>query len=421
MMMERFISTNMYSSSMKRMDTFDRRLFLLPKIRLLAIILFISIQSVSQAASIESARTKFQAGQFKSAMSETNTLLKANSRNSSVLFLRAQIQSESQQVDSAIQSYRQLIDLDPSHLQAYNNLAALYAQKGELKLASETLEQAIKTDPVFTTIYTNLRTIYMDLSQKYYRQALKLKPENTLSQIATIDVDNGVDQILSEEVQVVPQSIQEAINTTVATGPTDSSKTRTTRLPKDIKTAATTPVIPVPMNQPASATLPVLAPKPKTKTKTNVVPKPKPVANVVVAPKPSPSPKPKTRPKPKAKPEVVPVKVADHASQVRKALLSWANAWSNRDAAKYVKAYVGTYTTQGKSHEDWIAGRRWNFKNKKYIQVTLSNISVKADGRTYRASFRQKYDSNTYKDAVNKQLIFVLKGGRWLISKEISK
>jgi tetratricopeptide (TPR) repeat protein len=185
-------------------------------IKLVFFLIFSGSLSIVQAATIQGARDQYRAGKLEPALVNTNALLKADPNSVPVLFLKAQIESENQDLNGAISTYKKIIALEPGHLQAYNNLAALYAQQGKLKQASTILEQAIRSDPVFTTIHANLRAIYVDMSQKHYRQALKLKAENNTTQIATIDIDNSVDQILSEEVQVMPDSIQDAINTTIA-------------------------------------------------------------------------------------------------------------------------------------------------------------------------------------------------------------
>lgn len=365
-------------------------------IKLIFILLICSIVSSVQAASIQEARSLYQAGKYKAAMEQTNALLKGSPGDIPALFLKAQINSENQRVDTAINTYKQLLALSPGHLQAYNNLAALYAQQGKLELASETLEAAIRTDPIFTTIHTNLRAIYMDMSQKHYRRALKLKTEDSPTQIASIDLDDGIDQILNQEINVVPQSVQEAVNTSVITG-----SARSNRKPEQ-KTNALAPE--------KTTTLAV------TKSPTNIAKPVSPKADVAVAVAPkkaetkvAPA---TTKPEPKATPNL--------AREVKQALLSWANAWSNRDAQKYVSAYLGNYATSGKTHKDWAAGRRWNFKNKKYIKVALSDIRIQADGDQYRASFKQQYESDSYKDVVNKELLFVRHAGRWKIAKEVT-
>lgn len=370
-------------------------------IKLVFFLIFSGVLSISQAATIQSARDYYRAGKLELALVNTSALLKANPDSIPALFLKAQIESERQGLDEAIATYKKIIVLEPGHLQAYNNLAALYAQQGKLKQASAILEQAIRSDPVFTTIHTNLRAIYVDMSQKHYRQALKLKPENNNTQIATIDIDNSVDQILSEEVQVMPESIQAAINTTIASVDKRAKnkiglKPQTTKTSTPVTQSVATLKADESVKKPTTQTTAIIAAKPKEK--------PKQVAEV--------------QPQPKPKPEPFPKK--DPGKEVINALLAWANAWSNRDATNYVKAYLENYATPGKTNEAWAAGRRWNFKNKKYIKVTLSNIHIQPDGDQYSATFKQQYQSDTYKDVVNKELRFVQQSGRWKIAKEVT-
>jgi hypothetical protein len=389
------------------------------RISLALLLVFGGAIFISQAASIQEARVQYHAGKLDPALEQTNVLLKTNPDSISALFLKAQIQSENRQLDQAIATYKTLIVLDPEHLQAYNNLAALYAQQGKLELASETLEQAILTDPVYTTIHTNLRAIYMDMSKKHYRQALKLKPEGSSTQIASIDLSDNTDQILSEEVQVVPQSIQAAINTTIVRNSVTSNRTsRASESIEPILVAKNPQKVEAEPSSKAKNTAVVTAPAKPTKTpelvaSTNIVGSADTaktsVAQATVKPVSDAKPVPKVAPK------------ADPAHEVKKSLLSWANAWSNRDVKRYTASYKKNYAPAGKTHKDWVAGRRWNFKNKKYIKVSLSGIRIKADNKRYRATFKQRYESNTYKDVVNKEIIFVRQNGQWKIAKEMTK
>lgn len=405
------------------------------RLKLAFLLIFFSVLSMAQAASIEDARNLYHAGKLKSALADTNELLKADPESVSALFLKAQIQSESRAVEKAIDTYTRLIELQPSHLQAYNNLAALYAQQGKLELASKTLEQAIQTDPVFTTIYANLRAIYTDISKQHYRKALKLKAEKPKTQYASIDISDGTEQILSEEVLAVPLSIQAAINTTVANNTVVKKSTS-----RPLAAPSVAPAPPTPDPVVASKPKPVAAP-PKTpapvvasKSTAQAVVSPEPVRVVSaetkvpgklekkpekeVEKKPVAKAREKLAEKPKESPETD-AKI-DPEREVKVALLAWANAWSNRHTKQYVAAYVNTYATPGKNNKQWAASRRWNFKNKKYIKVTLSNIRIQRDGKRYRVKFMQQYESDNYQDMVNKELLFVKQDERWRISREIT-
>ncbi len=324
----------------------------------------------AHSASISLAQEAFTNGQYKQALLEINGVLSAQPDSSKALFLKAQIQANNKQADSAITSYRELIRITPNHMEAYNNLAALYAQKGQLKLASETLENAIKTDPLFSTIHSNLRTIYTDLSQQHYRLALKLKPQNRTTQLASV----GAQAPLTH--------------------------------PK-----ASKPIV-VATNKAAAPRAKVLAPvkvAPKKIAKTEPVPKAvvKAKAKIVAPAKIN-------------KPVVKKTITTDSATQIKRNLLAWANAWSNRNAEQYAKAYQKSYATSGKTHAAWLAGRRWNFKSRQFIKVTLSNISIQPKGKTYTARFLQKYQSDSYEDSVNKELVFARQGKSWKIISEQS-
>lgn len=350
---------------------------------------------LAHASTVSDARKAYQAGDLQSALNEINTVLQTEPNNISALFLKAQISSNNKHHAEAIKSYQKLIQLEPHHLEAYNNLATLYAQQGELELASKTLEDAIKTDPVYSTIHTNLRAIYMDMSQKHYRLALKLRPQDSQTQLLAINTRNSSNQIISHEVQIGKPPAQEV--------------------------AATAPV--------AKTSNPtVLRPKPSAQALTEGAQKeiaePKPVLTPTVTQKPASKPKPelkiaKTTTITKVKETTKPASQPN--GEIKQALLAWADAWSNRDAKKYVNAYREQYATSGKTNQDWAAGRRWNFKTKKFIKIALSNISIKADGNKFRAFFRQAYESDTYKDVVDKELIFVRQSGQWKIAIELER
>lgn len=376
-------------------------------LKLSCVLLCTGIISIAQAADIGTARSRYQSGQLKQALAETNRIIQSQPGSVDALFLKAQIQADTSNTNAAIDSYKAVIAIDPEHMESYNNLAALYAQQGKLELASEALENAINTDPVFATVYANLRAIYIEMSKKHYRQALKLKPAQRRTQIAAIDIGSNNEQILDQEILLVPESIQAAVNTTV-----------TAKIEKPIAVAQPVPVAKTaaPKKVP-EATKAEATDTQQQKPKEKAIKKPEAKkAAAVVEPKGT---EPKTTKPKTAEPKKAQAR-ANPEIEVKKALLSWANAWSNRDADKYIKAYRKGYAPIGKTTKDWAAGRRWNFKTKKYIKVTLSNIKITSNDKKFRAKFKQSYESNTYKDVVKKELVFTKEAGRWKISAERS-
>lgn len=339
----------------------------------LCCVLGFSFSLTAQAVSVNDAQNTYRDGNIEQALNEISNVLQSEPDNVLALFLQAQILSESKQNQAAIKSYQQLIQLAPRHLEAYNNLATIYAQQGKLELASKTLENAIKTDPIYNTIHTNLRAIYMDMSRKHYRLALKQKPQKSQTQLLAINTGNSANQIIHKTVKIGTNATLVATAKTEPIIQTESQQIRLTEA--------------------ASVTASKSKPKPKV-IKTATIAKKKPQANSSAA--------------------------ANVNGEIKNALLSWAKAWSNRDVVKYVNAYRNNYATGGKTNEDWVAGRRWNFKTKKYIKVAISDISIKADGDKYRTVFKQTYESDTFKDLVSKELIFVKQNGRWKIELERS-
>lgn len=118
-----------------------------------------------------------------------------------------------------------------------------------------------------------------------------------------------------------------------------------------------------------------------------------------------------------AKPEPVPV--IDYASQVKSAVIAWAESWQAQDVDGYLGSYVPNFTPENKSHTAWKKLRRARLTNPKRIDLNLSDIQVNVlDDRTAVATFTQAYRSNLYRDKVSKQLQMIESNGVWLINSE---
>jgi len=86
-------------------------------------------------------------------------------------------------LNKAIKYYEKAIELDPNLAQAYNNLATIYSQNGNMDKAQICLQKAIKLKPDFCDAYINLAALYLninefDLVEEYYFKALNLKPNS---------------------------------------------------------------------------------------------------------------------------------------------------------------------------------------------------------------------------------------------------
>ncbi len=317
--------------------------------------------SVSGGATLSMAKSLYSKGEIAPALTEIKGLLVAEPDNTDALFLQAQLLYEAGQLKQSIRAYQSIIESNPAQLEAYNNLAAIYAQHDNLQAASEVLEKAMHVDPVYATLYDNLRAVYWDMSKRHVRAALKLKRTNNPAQLATIE----------------------------------------SPLPDTVLDTTTTTLIPI--------TEPKTEPKTELKTETK-----KPAKVVAKVEKKTEAMVTKNVPKDKPAPTLT------DEQKVKSLINRWAAAWSSKNAVKYVSFYSSAYHSVGKSRKQWIAGRRWNFKSKKYIKVKADKLKTRKSGGSYITQFRQSYESDLYRDKVLKELHFVRQNGDWKISQEIT-
>ncbi len=117
-------------------------------------------------------------------------------------------------------------------------------------------------------------------------------------------------------------------------------------------------------------------------------------------------------------PAPAPVAAAAPAPEdlVLAAVQAWAEDWSRRDAKAYFAHYADDYRPQSGTRKDWENRRRHIIERAVLIEVRIESPKVErlADGHA-TLSFDQYYRSNTYQDAVRKQLDMVERDGRWLI------
>ncbi|MBU3543078.1 tetratricopeptide repeat protein [Polynucleobacter sp. MWH-Loch1C5] len=100
--------------------------------------------------------------------------LTANPRNVQLRFLSSRIQLEEGQIDAAQKTLIELTQQFPELPEPYNNLAAIYAHKGQLEEAKEYLELALKVQPSFPTALENLGDVYTRLAARAYGRAVQL-------------------------------------------------------------------------------------------------------------------------------------------------------------------------------------------------------------------------------------------------------
>ena len=137
----------------------------------------------------EEARKQYSAGlkeasalvkdrQFENAQKKLDALLLQRPREPQARFLKGVVETEKGRTDAAISVFRALIEDYPELPEPYNNLAVLYAQKGDFNGARLALETAIRTAPDWPVAHENLGDVYVRLAAAEYDRAAKLDRDN---------------------------------------------------------------------------------------------------------------------------------------------------------------------------------------------------------------------------------------------------
>ncbi len=104
---------------------------------------------------------------------------------------------------------------------------------------------------------------------------------------------------------------------------------------------------------------------------------------------------------------------------VEQVVLAWAAAWSRQDLDGYLGAYVDQYAPPGTDHQAWKNLRTSRVTNPAYIRVGLDNMQIKMMKNKAIVTFKQRYESNTFRATDNKTLVLELLDGTWKITEEI--
>ena len=169
-----------------------RTLTMLRHLRVLAFFLAVAaLPAVAQDGRdlTEEARKQYSAGlkeagalikdrQFANAESKLDALLVQRPREPQARFLKGVAETEQGRTDAAIAAFRALIEDYPELPEPYNNLAVLYAQRGEYESARLALETAVRTAPNWAVARENLGDIYARLAAVEYDRAAKLDRDN---------------------------------------------------------------------------------------------------------------------------------------------------------------------------------------------------------------------------------------------------
>lgn len=128
--------------------------------------------------SLRAARTLINDKQYTEALAILDKLVAERPREPQARFLKGLALADAGKTDDAIAVFRGILGEYPELPEPHNNLAVLYAQKGEYELARTELEAAIASSPDYVVAYENLGDIHARLAAQNYERAIARDARN---------------------------------------------------------------------------------------------------------------------------------------------------------------------------------------------------------------------------------------------------
>ncbi|MFT6351945.1 MAG: tetratricopeptide (TPR) repeat protein [Neptuniibacter pectenicola] len=347
-----------------------------------------------------------QQGQHKAALSGIDKLIADNPNMAAAKLTKGIITNQMGDKASAKAIFQNLMTTYPDRPEAFNNLAVIYAEEGNFPKAIETLQQAFQTHPSYAQVHSNLKELYATLASQAYSKALDLGSVSTGPELTMIDrvpsdlSGNSADQLLLVSNPTASTPIQlSAAKVEQKPHLPDTTKEPAKAIKVAQATAQVAVVAPPSQNTTVSPKTPIASPSSVVETAGQSQQVSRPVAKAL----------------PSDAQDTLEQQVTQH-------LQNWASAWSNKDHQGYINAYTDVYRPNAKlNHNQWVTQRQQRISKPAFIRVDVSNITIKRlSPNLVEARFEQRYQSDTYKDAVKKRVLMVNTSGQWKISLERS-
>jgi len=120
--------------------------------------------------------------QYAPARAKIDAVLATDARNPQARVLKGVLQTDEAETDAAIATFQGLTEDYPELPEPYNNLAVIWAQKGEYDKARKALELALTTRPDYPLAHENLGDIYARMASVEYDRAIVLDKSNKSAQ-----------------------------------------------------------------------------------------------------------------------------------------------------------------------------------------------------------------------------------------------
>jgi tetratricopeptide (TPR) repeat protein len=332
------------------------------------------------ADDFQEANKLFKHGQAAQALVKIDTLLVSHPKDAQSRFLKGVILSDQGKTAEAAHIFTALTVDYPELPEPYNNLAVIYAGQGEYEKAKTALEAALQTHPSYATAHENLGDIYAQMASQAYGRALQLNPNKT---------ETKPKLTLLNEIHYVANR-QSTAKTQIASLPaaTAAPKSNTeSPVSQAVKTTAEASITGTVAPTPAITSTPIVV-------KETVKESPKAAKPSVTAP--------------------------NSQEEILKTVHSWAQAWSSRNANKYLSMYAKDFSTpHNVARKVWEQERRERIDKPQPIVVSIINPKLKMlDGTHASVSFVQSYHSGKLKSVTRKTLKLTRENDIWKIQSE---
>jgi Flp pilus assembly protein TadD len=147
------------------------------RLSLIVLALLLGI-GTAYADDLDAARKLLRAGDRTAALASIDKVLAAKPSDQDARFLKGVVLAEDGRIDEAMEVYQRLTQDFPELPEPYNNLAVLYAARGDFERARQSLDMAIRANPQYAVAQENLGDVYIQLAARAYERAAKLDPAN---------------------------------------------------------------------------------------------------------------------------------------------------------------------------------------------------------------------------------------------------
>jgi Flp pilus assembly protein TadD len=141
------------------------------------VLLLASVLGIARADEMADVAKLRRDGQTAAALERADRFIAEHPRDAQMRFLRAVILGDLGRDDDAIPALERLTEDFPDLPEPYNNLAVLYAARGDYDKAKAALDQALRLRPSYATALENLGDVYAALAARSYAGALGLESD----------------------------------------------------------------------------------------------------------------------------------------------------------------------------------------------------------------------------------------------------